>query len=870
MLGEVVEECPFLDDHRGARGRSRQSRRASSSSDVRREGPWVLGRGRQAGAGQPTAWLATHPPTRPQEEEEEVPAPAGQRGDLEMGLQPSGSLPAGADGREGRTGMLAATGAALAAAARKVTRSSSGGTAGALSAVAIATPPTAAPEPAAAPELAAAPVTAAASVAEEEGGPSGTDGEGMTAEELRFVRGVQAKQRQAAQARPALGALFAPSSEDAEPAACGDMLRPASGGALATVTEHQQLRVAGGSGAWHQQPQADGDSAAPAAPDDLYYSSMPAAVGRQLQQQLQAELQGGGSADLAIASPFAAAAAVAAGSQQAQAPEAVTSRAASSTADKLYYSSMPAAMGRQMQQQLQQQLAAATPDAAAGGAAAALSAAAAGDSPPTQHPSPAASQESPRASYYSSVPAAVGKQLAQQLAAERAAAAIPPAAAAPLALAAPPPAPSESEGVPESPRATYYSSVPAAVGRRMAEELAAERAASAAAAASAPAPAAAPAEAATPEETGSGAPSAYYSSLPAAAGRTLQRQLQEQLAAARQPAAQPEAAAATAGVQQQQEEEEQLAEEPSPTTAPSYSTMPAAMGRRMQQQLRQQLRSPSSQLPGVAEAPSAASSTSDLSGRLARPPRPHGSSGAILACCCCCCLSTCLPAPLCVWCSLQAGPSQALKHPLPARIPASPAELLASVASAAAAGMHPMAGRPPSGRSLQRSTTAPKRGPAWEEYHRTVTGAAGPNLAAELKRQLEAQRSGQGLPSPSPIPVPGAQAGQPAFDLLGRRLSRRVGLGGSGSSNASGDLGPLPSAGPSGVHVHRRTPSGGAAAVLPAATPLSEQLQARRARTMGHRSRDGSAAAVATAALVEVATAADVRARLTRASGSVT
>ena len=147
-----------------------------------------------------------------------------------------------------------------------------------------------------------------------------------------------------------------------------------------------------------------------------------------------------------------------------------------------------------------------------------------------------------------------------------------------------------------------------------------------------------------------------------------------------------------------------------------------------------------------------------------------------------------------------------------------------------------------------------------------MTGAAGPSLAAELKRQLDAQRQGQAAASPAPLPA-GPQSGQPARDLLGRRLDRRLG---SMSSSASSDLATLPRAPqPAGARGHRRTPSAGAAAVLPAATPLSEQLQARRARTLVHRGRDGGAAAAAAAAVAETATAADVRARLTRASGGI-
>lgn len=198
-----------------------------------------------------------------------------------------------------------------------------------------------------------------------------------------------------------------------------------------------------------------------------------------------------------------------------------------------------------------------------------------------------------------------------------------------------------------------------------------------------------------------------------------------------------------------------------------------------------------------------------------------------------------------------------------------------SAASAAAAGLHPAAARTLSARRTLARQPTPRRGPSWDEYHRTVTGAAGPSLAAELQRQLAAQR--QGLPSPSTTAAAAAQAGPltalPQRDLLGRRIDRpakqTVGSGVSSGSATSGELPPIVPLPARASSLHYHTPLTAAAAVLPAATPLSAHLQMRRARTLERRGRgSGSSDAPAVASPPPAAdtSAADARARLTRKS----
>ncbi|PRW32594.1 Sodium hydrogen exchanger 7 [Chlorella sorokiniana] len=399
MLGEVVEECPFLQ---------RPAQRRNSTED-------------------------------------EVPAAAPDaQVDIEMGLRPplqqqqqQAAAPPAAPSADGTPSGARAT--------------VSAGQAAAIAAMAASSPAQvpAAEEPALA--AAAPPAPQAQQQAPPSPAPAAEEEEEMTAEELQFMRKVQERQRAQQQRRPTLGGLFSPPSDTETPspralasgsgaspfglAAAGgaaglmvssslrDSRRQGSTGALQTVTEHQQLVTGRDPDRWHQQLEEPGSSAAGSDREgsDLYYSSMPAAVGRQLQVQLRRELQGG---DTASASPStsAAAAAGAGGTPTAD------GHTRSSSGEELYYSSLPAVAGRQLQAQLQQHLMVTPPQRTAGGSQEAGGPASASppaasspdDDSPGASPVTEQSPEAPRASYYSSVPAALGRQMAEQLAAERA------------------------------------------------------------------------------------------------------------------------------------------------------------------------------------------------------------------------------------------------------------------------------------------------------------------------------------------------------------------------------------------------------------------------------------------------------------------
>jgi hypothetical protein len=216
------------------------------------------------------------------------------------------------------------------------------------------------------------------------------------------------EQGMAAQAAPVLP-LAAPLSTaasvaaaDGEGAAVGaGHAEPKPDMSADELSSMRQLQLPGNGG-----PTAD---ASGGGSEELYYSSVPAALGRQLQQQLRRELTACGSRDVAGASHAAAAATSSAAEAGSAQPQAAATTAA---VDELYYSSMPAAVGRSMQAQLRQQLRQAGQQLAAGEAA-------------TQSvstlPAPAAGQVQPAAGYYSSVPAAVGRQLGEQLRQEMAA-----------------------------------------------------------------------------------------------------------------------------------------------------------------------------------------------------------------------------------------------------------------------------------------------------------------------------------------------------------------------------------------------------------------------------------------------------------------
>jgi hypothetical protein len=246
--------------------------------------------------------------------------------------------------------------------------------------------------------------------------------------------------------------------------------------------------------------------------------------------------------------------------------------------------------------------------------------------------------------YYSSMPAAAGRQMALQLQQElQAGINRPPAAEGPAAVTEPRVSlaggtSAAAAGVPASEDQTfgYYSSVPAAVGRQMALQLKQEQLKQQEDQ-QAPPSAAAAATGSLQESKGQpgasgGAEQAaadYYSSLPAAAGRTLQLQLQQELAGAEQqpsPASEADADGSAASE----------AAPPDSTGAPSsdgahYTTMPALLGRSLQRELAQEL---AQQASAGARPPLVPGSFGDMR----RPPRssPLRPSAAPGATCCVC------------------------------------------------------------------------------------------------------------------------------------------------------------------------------------------------------------------------------------------
>ncbi|KAL4855761.1 Sodium/hydrogen exchanger 8 [Chlorella vulgaris] len=690
-----------------------------------------------------------------EEQREQVPAadaPASEQGDIEMGLRSTAAAVEALTGAAAEAGAAAATGF-LAAAIASV--AAAGGLTGQEATPAGGT--SAVPSPTAA----LAPASAAAAA----------DGDHeQSAEGLAFIRQRQQSQRQR---RPALGSIFGVAESDAaQQAAPPDSPVGLSGSGLPRASSlraiaENQPELPGQAGAWHQQvpapdshaTSAHGSEAGGGGDHELYSSSLPAAVGQQLKQQLRMH-------QLQQASPDATATTAPGDSNSDTATAGTDSnaglqRGGGGSADDLYYSSMPAAAGRQMALQLQQELQAGIkrPPTAEGPAAVAeprvslaggTSAAAAGV--------PASDDQS--VGYYSSVPAAVGRQMALQLKQEQLkegqAQQEPPTAA----LAAAATSRDESHGRPplsppdnEHSSAAYYSSVPAAVGRRMAEQLKQEQLKQEEQQASPIAAAAATGslQEATGQPGASGltqeAAADYYSSLPAAAGRTLQLQLRQQLA----------------GAEQQ----------------PSPATEAEAGGRE-----------PSKQ-PAAAAAAAAGRHVSAR--RLAR----------------------------------QASPAQQLQQ---------------------------------------------KQQRGWEEYHRTVTGAAGPSLAAELQRQLAQNRAAtaaEGAMAPAPL------LALPEHDLLGRRVSS--------SSSAAEPTSVAWEKGPTlGGDVFARVPlsarsaynrpspmdpsrhalhpaAGGLASLIPGPTSVSASLQMRRERAMD-RSRkpgDGSGSSRASISLAPSGTSAD-------------
>lgn len=127
---------------------------------------------------------------------------------------------------------------------------------------------------------------------------------------------------------------------------------------------------------------------------------------------------------------------------------------------------------------------------------------------------------------------------------------------------------------------------------------------------------------------------------------------------------------------------------------------------------------------------------------------------------------------------------------------------------------------------------------------------AGHNLQAELQRQLAAQRSTATATSYAATAASvqaGRLSGMPQRDLLGRKIDRssRHPTQSSTAGSSSGDMPSLPlSVG--GVSHGQPATAAAVASVLPAATPLSAQLQMRRARTLRDRAAlQGTPAGVA-------------------------
>jgi hypothetical protein len=218
------------------------------------------------------------------------------------------------------------------------------------------------------------------------------------AEHASFIR-LQRQLRQQ-QSRPTLGSLFSSQADEAQPSAGGGR---SSGsfvrvGSLQSIKEGLQQDDAWDQGA-RPSPQMESSAAPPS-----YYSSLPAAAGRQLAAQLKRErLQQLSTAEQGPPAGVA------------PDPEGPAYHAA-------YYSSMPAAVGRQMAEQLKRE---AMKAPAAEGSTANSSGSRDGVQPRlSTQPSDGEDTLQPLG-YYSSVPAAVGRQLAQQLRHEQAAAATP-------------------------------------------------------------------------------------------------------------------------------------------------------------------------------------------------------------------------------------------------------------------------------------------------------------------------------------------------------------------------------------------------------------------------------------------------------------
>ncbi|KAI3423997.1 hypothetical protein D9Q98_009830 [Chlorella vulgaris] len=250
---------------------------------------------------------------------------------------------------------------------------------------------------------------------------------------------------------------------------------------------------------------------------------------------------------------------------------------------------------------------------------------------------------------------------------------------------------------------------------------------------------------------GGSADDLYYSSMPATAGRQMALQLQQELQAGinRPPAAEGPAAvteprvslaggtsAAAAGVPASEDQ-----------TFGYYSSVPAAVGRQMALQLKQeqlkqeQLKQEQLKQQEDQQAPpsAAAAATGSLQEATGQPGAGGGIEEAAAD------YYSSLPAAAgrTLQLQLQQQLATAKQQPtLPAEIEADSITIEPSKQPAAA----PAAGRHVSARRLARQASPAqqlqqKQQRGWEEYHRTVTGAAGPSLAAELQRQLAHNRA---------------------------------------------------------------------------------------------------------------------------------
>jgi hypothetical protein len=299
--------------------------------------------------------LATQqPPSSMAEQQEQVPtadARASKGSDIEMGLHPTAAAVEASTGAAAEAGAAAATGVLATA---KAPVAAAGGLTGQQA------PPAGGSSAGWAPAGAPAPASPAAADGDQE----------QSAEGLAFIRQRQQSQRQR---RPALGSIFGAAESDAANAG---------------------LQRGGGGSA-----------------DDLYYSSMPAAAGRQMALQLQQELQAGINRPPAAEGPAAVTeprVSLAGGTSAAAAGV-----PASEDQTFGYYSSVPAAVGRQMalqlkQEQLKQEEDQQAPPSAAAAATGSLQEA-------TGQPGAGGGIEEAAADYYSSLPAAAGRTLQLQL-----------------------------------------------------------------------------------------------------------------------------------------------------------------------------------------------------------------------------------------------------------------------------------------------------------------------------------------------------------------------------------------------------------------------------------------------------------------------